>query len=83
MGRKPSDRYEAFFEDLCVTYGWCLRSTERESVAGSHPDDLHGFVDCVIAVYTDQDPALCDRRQRRWVTDLAEKWLFGRQDIGE
>jgi len=76
VGSKPGDRVEAFFDDLCVTYGWCLQPAEREIATAALGDDLDGFVDSVIGVYTDQDPAYCDRSERQWVTSLARKWLF-------
>lgn len=82
MGTKPTRRLDAFFEELCVKYGWCLRAAERERVEDTAPDELQEFVARVIETYTREAPELCDRRKREWVTELADKWIFDPNGAG-
>jgi hypothetical protein len=76
VGTKPSDRVEAFFDDLCVTFGWCLSASQRQAVLDRGGDGLEAFVVGVVEVYTATDAAYCDRHARQRVIDLANKWLF-------
>ena len=76
MGTKPTRRIGAFFEELCVKYGWCLGPVERKIVQDAPPEQPQEFADRVIETYTGESPELCDRRERKWVTDLAAKWIF-------
>ena len=82
MGTKPTRRIDAFFEELCVKYGWCLSAAERERVQDAFPDELRAFAECVIETYTRQTPELCGRPERYWVTELAAKWIFDANGVG-
>lgn len=65
MATKPTRRLDAFFEELCVMYGWCLSAAERWGVEHGATDELQKFVARVIETYTRQPADLCDRRQRQ------------------
>ncbi len=64
-------------DDLCVVYGYCLESDDRNRIIAAPPATVDAFTDAVI-VAEGRDPVLMERRDRRKLRRMVAA-AFGEQ----
>jgi len=75
MGNKPETRGRPS-SGLCVMHGYCLPPDEQPTIINDPPQDVDAFVDAVLLADGHQNPSLCDKQTRLYLSELVREWLF-------
>jgi len=79
MGYKPVSRVDGLLHELCVGRGFCLPPDDWAAIVADPPGDAESFVD-VVLVAEGIDPRTYDKRNRRRLVDLVDRWLSAPND---
>jgi len=57
-------------------HGYCLPPDEQPTIINDPPQDVDAFVDAVLLADGHQNPSLCDKQTRLYLSELVREWLF-------
>jgi hypothetical protein len=66
---------DALLEDLCTTYGWCLRPEDRRVLIAAGSQDRETVTDSIIRAEFGE-AGVRDADKRDFLAPIVDDWLF-------